>query len=179
MYHKNMNERLHLPPSKDPIPPRKSLLFLAGPIQGSPDWQTPTAEEIMHHLPEAHLASPRRMAESHDEFDYEEQVLWELRHLQRARALGVISFWFAAQDHSLPYEEGRSYAQTSRVEIGRALGWLDKPYPLVVGFDPEYTPNGGGNERYIRTMCRVAGVDVYNSLDDVIDQTIFQSPARF
>lgn len=172
-----MNERLHLPPSDTPIPSHDSLIFLAGPIQGSPDWQTPTAEELLHHLPKTHVASPRRIAESHDEFNYDEQVLWELTHLQRSRKFGVVSFWFAAQDHSLEHEKGRAYAQTSRVEIGRALGWTDShPFPFVVGFDPEYTPNGGGNERYIRAMCKAADINVFNSLEDVIDQTIFQSP---
>jgi len=172
-----MNERLHLPPSQIDIPKNKSLVFLAGPIQGSPDWQNPAATELLHHLPNAHVASPRREAESHDEFNYDEQVLWELKHLRRARALGVVSFWFGAQNLSLPYEEGRSYAQTTRVEAGRALGWYDnRPFPLVIGFDEQYTANGGGNERYLRAMAKEAGVPVYDYLDEVIDQTIFQLP---
>jgi hypothetical protein len=137
MYHKVMNERLHLPPIDTPIPNESSLVFLAGPIQGSPDWQTPTAEELLHHLPNTHVASPRRIAESHDEFNYDEQVLWELNHLRRANKLGVVAFWFAAQDFTLPYEKGRSYAKTTRNEVNRAYGWYDnKPFPLVIGFDP-------------------------------------------
>jgi len=171
-----MNERLHLPPHHKPIDDNASLVFLAGPIQGSDDWQTQTALELIHHL-DVDVASPRRDAASNDEFDYVEQVTWEHAHLERSFAKGVIAFWFSKQNHDLPYETGRSYAQTSRVEIGRALGWNDlKPFPLVVGFDPEYTSGGGGNERYIRAMCKAAGVEVYDSLHDVIDQTIFRLP---
>lgn len=172
-----MYERLHLPPDYKPLQDQTPLIFLAGPIQGSPNWQRPTAESLLYHLPEAAVASPRRQADSAAEFDYDEQVTWEINHLQRSRLLGVSAFWFAAQDPTLKYEPGRSYAQTTRVEIGRALGWNDqKPFPFVVGFDPEYTKNGGGNERYIRAMCRLAGVSVYNDLEDVIDQTILQLP---
>ncbi|MDB5159843.1 MAG: hypothetical protein JWO99_106 [Candidatus Saccharibacteria bacterium] len=175
-----MNERLHLPPSQNPVPDHSSLIFLAGPIQGSPDWQNPVAEELLRYLPNAHVATPRRNTTSHDEFDYNEQVLWELKHLERSHTLGVISFWFAARDFALEYEEGRSYAQTSRVEIGRALGWCDAhPFPLVVGFDPEYTPNGGGNERYLRAMLGAKGIAVYDSIDTVIAQTIEQLPSKF
>lgn len=167
-----MNERLHLPPHYKTIDGASSLVFLAGPIQGSDDWQTPAALDILHRA-DVEVASPRRDASSNDEFDYTEQVTWEHAHLERSFSKGVIAFWFSKQNHDLPYEAGRSYAQTSRVEIGRALGWNDlKPFPLVVGFDPEYTTGGGGNERYIRAMCKAAGVNVYDSLEEVVDQTL-------
>jgi len=172
-----MNERLHLPPVDNPVPARHSLVFLAGPIQGSPDWQTPTAEELLHHLPDVHVASPRRIAESHDEFDYNEQVLWELNHIRRANKLGVVSFWFAARDFTLPYEEGRSYAKTTRNEVNRAFGWYDyKPFPLVLGFDPNYTPTGGEGERHIVAMAKELELPIYDSLEDIIDQTMIQVP---
>jgi hypothetical protein len=172
-----MNERLHLPPTHTTIPDQSSLDFLAGPIQGSHDWQTPTAEELLHHLPNVHVASPRRITESHDTFNYDEQVLWELNHLRRANKLGVISFWVAARDFSLPYEEGRSYAKTTRNELSRAFGWYDyRPFPVVIGFDPEYTPTGGEGERHLRAMANELKIPIYSSLDDVIDQTIMQLP---
>lgn len=168
-----MNERFHYPPTDTAIPDNRPLVFLAGPIQGSPDWQTPTAESLTRWSINAHTASPRRPEESNDVFSYAEQVEWELRHLRRARSLGVICFWFAAQDHSLTYEQGRSYAQTTRIEIGRIFGWYDeKPFPAVIGFDPEYTPNGGGSERYVRWSAEELGIPVYNSLEDVVDATV-------
>ncbi|HEY8886488.1 MAG TPA: nucleoside 2-deoxyribosyltransferase domain-containing protein [Candidatus Microsaccharimonas sp.] len=174
-----MNERLHLPPSDNPIPSHSSLVFLAGPIQGSPDWQTATAKKLLDQLPNTHIASPRRVAESHDEFKYNEQVLWELNHLRRANKLGVASFWFAARDFSLPYEKGRSYAKTTRNEVNRAYGWYDfQPFPLVLGFDPDYTPTGGEGERHIVAMANELKLPVYDSLDDVISQTILQLPTK-
>jgi hypothetical protein len=166
-----MVERLHTPPHFNPIPIDAPLMFLAGPIQGSPDWQTPTALLIGRHFEGTHVATPRRQTDVG--FDYNEQVAWEKAHLRRSRELGVIMFWFAAQDHTLSYEAGRAYAQTSRIELGRAIGWHDtNPFPLVIGFDPAYSANGGGNERYIRTLAEEANLRVHDDLDDVIDEVM-------
>jgi len=167
-----MNERIHLPPNYSDVPKGKSLVFLAGPIQGSPDWQTETAIKMTNYIDDLHVASPRRIEEGKD-FDYKQQVTWEKAHLRRSRELGVIMFWFASQDMALEYEAGRSYAQTTRIEIGRAFGWHDaKPFPLVIGFDPQYTENGGGSERYIRAMAQESQIPVLDSLEDTIDQVL-------
>lgn len=175
-----MSERLHTPPHYKTIEPDAPVIFLAGPIQGAPDWQTPMGVELLHHLPESNVASPRRAAETDaSAFDYKEQVAWEKHHLRRSRALGVIAFWFATQDSTIPYEAGRAYAQTSRIEIGRLFGWTDyQPFPLVIGFDKDYTPQGGGSERYVRTMADEHNIPVLDTLDDVIDQTILLTPRR-
>jgi len=172
LYYGYMNERIHFPPHHDEIPKRAPLIFLAGPIQGSPDWQTETALELTHHLKDAHVASPRRITEDKN-FDYKEQVRWEKDHLRRARNLGVIMFWFAAQDHALEYEKGRAYSQTTRIEMGKVIGWREfTQFPIVIGFDPEYTPQGGGSERYMRDDAEENNIPVYDSLDDTIDATM-------
>ena len=175
-----MTERFHTPPHYNAIQEDAPLIFLAGPIQGAPDWQTSTADELLHHLPDSNVASPRRVADiDSPRFDYKEQVTWEKYHLRRSRALGVIAFWFAAQDPTIPYETGRAYAQTSRIEIGRLFGWADhEPFPLVIGFDKDYTVQGGGSERYVRTMADEHDIPVLDTLDEVIDQTIFLTPRR-
>ncbi len=76
-------------------------------------------------------------------------------------------FWFAARDKDLPYEEGRAYAQTSRIEIGKVLGWKDyePQIKVAVGFEPTYTSLGGGSERYIRDECRLYSMPVHDSLE--------------
>lgn len=169
-----MNERIHLPPTYSEIPPKSSLVFLAGPIQGSPDWQTPTAERLTAYIDDLHVATPR-ISRKDESFDYKKQTSWERAHLTRSRELGVIMFWFAAQDAALEYEAGRSYGQTTRIEIGRAFGWYDHaPFQMVIGFDPAYTENGGGSERYVRGMAEESGIPVYDSLEDTIDQVLLR-----
>lgn len=170
-----MTERFHFPPVDVSISDDTPLVFLAGPIRGAPDWQKSTAAELLLHRPDIEVASPRRYTES--DFRYEEQVVWEKKQLRRSAKFGAAVFWFAAQDFTLPYEPGRSYAQTSRIEIGRLLGWHDYvPFPLIVGFDREYTPNGGGNQRYIESACAEKDIEVVYTLNDIIDKTITATP---
>lgn len=175
-----MNERLHLPPTYTEINDQAPLVFLAGPIQGSPDWQNPTAAELLAHLPEVEVASPRRVSDT--TFDYDEQVTWEKEHLWRAHLFGVIAIWMAARDFSQEYEAGRAYAKTTTIEVGTTNGWLYyNRTPVVIGIDPRYSESGGTSERYVRTLAHDHQLPVYDNLDDVIDQVIFQlptSPAR-
>jgi len=166
-----MTERLHLPPTYDPIPNQASLVFLAGPIKGSPDWQNPTALELLHHLPEVEVASPRRNSE--EGFDYDEQVSWEKHHLWRAHQMGVVMFWLAARDYSLDYNPSRTYAKTTSIEVGTLNGWLSyRRSPVVIGIDPDYTSTGGVSEKYIRTLARDHELAVHNNLEDVIDEVM-------
>lgn len=163
-------DRLLTPPHRELTPDSPArLAFLAGPIQGAPDWQTPTARELLAQNEFAYVASPRRLSGKEEGFVYTDQVEWEKRHLRRAASMGAIGFWFAAQDFTLPYEEGRAYGQTTRFEFGRVFGWADYDATvrdnLVVGVDPKYTPSGGGSERYITHMCGELGINVQTDLD--------------
>ncbi len=144
------------------------LVFLSGPIQGAPDWQSQLGKELVSSNRAIYVASPRRETKD-NYFSYAEQKAWELTHIKRAAKLGVVAFWFAARDHSLPYEEGRAYAQTSRIEIGKVLGWrdYDSSIRVAVGFDPDYSSSGGGSERYVRDECKLYGLPVAESIDAV------------
>lgn len=86
-------------------------IFLAGPIQGAPDWQNEVAKRLYDK--NVILYSPKR----HDDqnFDYNEQVDWETEHLTNA---DIIVFYLAKEKDAIP---GRSYAQTSRFELGENL----------------------------------------------------------
>lgn len=148
-----------------------TVVFLAGPIQGARDWQTELAKELLSSNPNLIVATPRAQSIKTKSFSYNAQVSWEQRHLKMAAFnKGVVVFWFEAQDHSLPYEKGRSYAQTTRFELGEVIGWkfLQPDIQLVIGVDPLYAKNGGGSEKYIRWLADEFGVQVQESLKDVV-----------
>lgn len=163
-----MTERFFTPPRELTILETTPLVFLAGPVQGAPDWQTTLAERIIDTSSMA-VASPRRTAENQARFDADEQKAWEIAFRDRARKFGVTGFWLAAQDFTLPYPAGRAYAQTTRFEMGEAWGWrhYDPDVPIVVGIDPTYTDHGGGSESYMRTNCAHRGITVVDSLDEL------------
>lgn len=183
-----MNERFHTPTDKIQIGPHSPLVFLAGPVQGSPDWQTPTADILLAARTDLEVASPRRTIEHVGSFDAneaEKQVAWEHTALRRSAQLGAIIIWLSAQDHALEYTKDRAYAQTTRIAIGEALGWArpvanlknpDWDFPVNVGIDPRYGDNGGGSESYIRIKSKLLGIPVYDSLDQVIEETIRHVP---
>jgi hypothetical protein len=159
-------KRFLQPPQRQELP-EMPLVFLAGPIQGAPNWQSVLGKQLLVHNKNVLVASPRRAGVDKKDFVYAEQKAWELDHLRRATKFGVAAFWFAAQDPELPYEAGRAYAQTSRIEIGKVLGWKDfePQIQVVVGFDPNYAANGGGSEKYIRDECRQYDIPVQTSVN--------------
>lgn len=141
------------------MPWHEKLIFLAGPIQGATDWQT---EAIRLLNTNYHVANPRHDY-AEDEFDFDKQVEWEWQQLERAAEHGGILFWFAAQDYNEPYEEGRAYAQTSRIEFGEVFGWkkYNSSLNVALGIDPGYE---GGNESYFRKKANHFNVPVRDSL---------------
>lgn len=90
-------------------------VFLAGPIQGSPNWQHSVENLFVNGQQNSNVIflSPRRL--SYDNFNYEEQVLWEKKYMALA---DVILFWIP---EAVENTEGRSYAQTTRTEFGEYL----------------------------------------------------------
>lgn len=140
------------------------LIFLAGPIQGGPDWQTDAVAHMHGIDPSIAIASPRRLALTRGEFDadmYHEQVTWEHRHLEMAATNGVILFWLAKEAE---HRCDRAYAQTTRLELGIALGWHQfRGSRVVVGVE-----GGFSNARYIRhTLAnKYPGVPVLDSLQE-------------
>ncbi len=133
-----------------------SLIFLAGPIQGARDWQTDAVRHIRDLSPTTVIASPRRLSQSRGEFGeamYREQVTWEHRHLEMAASHGTILFWLAREAE---HRCDRSYAQTTRLELGIALGWHQfRGSRVVVGVE-----EGFSNARYIRHTLGIKYPDV-------------------
>jgi len=136
-----MTERLLLTPPEI-VEIDEPIIFLAGPIQGAPDWQA-TAVAIIHDIDSSIvIASPRKDYPA-GTFVYEHQVDWETAFLQKAGKLGVRAFWLANQVVETP---GRAYAQTTRFELAEAKKEHEyEGIKMTLGIEP-----GFGNERYIR-----------------------------
>ena len=93
------------------------LVFLAGPIQGSPDWQSNAIRFLFALAPEIHVANPRRNYFP-GEFIFDEQVHWETLHLRRAGSDGVILFWLANEvEHHWPVLRPNVAVRIGRVEV--------------------------------------------------------------
>lgn len=148
-----MTERIFLQPPEI-TETSAPVIFLAGPVQGAPDWQ-PEAANIIHDLDSKLIvASPRRDYEAAGiPFQYEKQVDWETHFLRTAGRAGVIAFWLATQVEETP---GRAYAQTTRIELGE---WkTERKYTqakLTIGIE-----EGFGNARYIRRRFSQDAPDV-------------------
>jgi calcineurin-like phosphoesterase family protein len=112
------------------------IIFLAGPIQGAPEWQEEFIEKIQKELKDIKtnkniiICSPRRLKK--DNFVYEQQVDWETYYLDKASKQGIIVFWLAKEIEKI---EGRSYAQTTRFEIGEwwSKGQEIKDFTIIIG----------------------------------------------
>jgi len=106
-----MSERnVYIPPEY--LQGEKQIIFLAGPIQGAPDWQS-KAQVIIHGInPWVTIASPKRPFNK--DVQYNEQVDWETYHLRKAGENGVIIFWLAKEETHVCE---RAYAQTTRGEL--------------------------------------------------------------
>lgn len=139
------------------------LIFLAGPIQGAPDWQLQARDLIRSLDADVHIASPRRLFRHEGDFTdamYREQVAWEHHYLSHAAKYGVTLFWLANEERHYP---DRAYAQTTRFELGEAmmrhhlLGAR-----VVVGFDTAFS-----NAKYLRLtlMAKAPGIPLESTLE--------------
>jgi hypothetical protein len=166
-----MAERILLQPPEI-VETSKPVIFLAGPIQGGPDWQT-EATELIHDLdPHVIVASPRKNYPE-GTFVYERQVDWETHFLRTAGRTGVIAFWLAAQVEETP---GRAYAQTTRFELAEwKMRHEYEATKLTVGIE-----EGFGNARYIRRRFSQDAPDVkiVDSLEDMAKNAVDLARSR-
>lgn len=136
------------------------VIFIAGPVQGAPNWQ-PLAASIIHDLrPEITVASPRKDYPE-GTFVYEKQVDWETYFLRKAGETGVVAFWLAGQIEEIL---GRAYAQTSRFELAEwKMRHQYEGAKLTLGIE-----KGFGNARYIRRRFAQDCPDV-KITDDLVE----------
>lgn len=118
------------------------LLFLAGPIQGTWNWQERAIALLQSAAPDLHLACPR-WDYSPGTFVYEKQVDWETHHLRRAAQDGAILFWLARETN---HTCDRAYAQTTRFELAEwKVRHEREGVKLIIGIEEGFT-----GARYIR-----------------------------
>lgn len=142
------------------------LIFIAGPIQGAPDWQSRAADIFDAIDPSITIASPRKDYPE-GTFVYEKQVDWETHFLRRAGALGVVGFWLAGQAEETP---GRAYAQTTRFELAEwKMRHQYEGARITLGID-----EGFGNARYIRRRFGqdCPGVQIVDTLEEMCQNAI-------
>ena len=143
----------------------KPLIFLAGPIQGAPNWHELAKRKLMNNQ-EVCVASPKREKLAPD-FKFSEQVDWESHHLNKAAENGCILFWLAKEAERV---EGRHYAQTTRFELGE---WTAKSLftncNIVVGIEEGFT-----NARYIKRRLTIdcPSIPILETLDETCEKAI-------
>lgn len=132
------------PEKKDSV-----YVFLCGPIQGAPDWQSevPDIEGVT-------WINPKR--EGMDGFDWEEQVKWETMGLSIS---DFVLTWIPPMKEEIP---GRDYAQTTKIEIMENL-CLGKN--IILGIDPSIH-----TRRYLAQKYKTYEPKeiVYTSLEDCL-----------
>ena len=164
-------------------------VFLAGPITFAPDWQNKFFRDLFTYwsanknkgTDNITVYSPRWLkfapilddAPELDEspFNMQKQYDWESYHL---KAVDIIVFGF------VPYVEepklDRSYARTTRIELGEAIGRNaalkeyeeDLPYnqEILVYKDPEYTDDKDG---YIDIKVKENNFICTDNWNDIFD----------
>ena len=125
-------------------------VFLAGPIQGAPEWQNELPD-----LPNVTYLSPRR--DDYSGFNWDEQVAWETNGLKIA---DVVLFWIPSPAEKI---EGRDYAQTTRTEFGEYLALGKK---VILG-----AYEGFPGRRYLATKLTQYGEgSIHASLDECVEE---------
>ena len=151
-------------------PVDEPTIFLAGPIQGSSNWQFEAVETINKR--EVSVANPNW--DSKGKFHFKKQIEWESRHLHQAAFKGCILFWLETEQTH--YCE-RAYAQTSRFELAE---WATKTLMsddvrIVVGLDNDFS--GRGYIRY-RLENNFPNIIVVDSLARACDMAVGQVQGR-
>lgn len=130
-------------------------VFLAGPIQGGPDWQNQKMPDING----VTWLSPRRLKYEENGFNYSQQVSWETDAL---RMSNIVLFWIPKPSEDIP---GRSYAQTTRFELGENLARGKK---VIIGTYKEF-PGRKYIEYKAGEYSNAIGGKVHDSLEECIE----------
>ena len=144
------------------------LVFLAGPIQGTADWQSLAIRTLQREADWLDIASPRVGSWSEaDPSAFRRQIDWEHHYLDLAAGDGVTMFWLANETE---HDCSRAYAQTSRFELGEAMmRHLWRGAHVVVGIDSKFP-----NARYLAyTLAKKAPlIPVFRTLEETCRRTI-------
>jgi hypothetical protein len=133
-------------------------LFLAGGINGCPDWQSYVISKLRH-LEDLIIFNPRRdVYDLTDKSIEQEQISWEHAHLTLS---DVKMFWFAKE----------TLQPISLYELGRYVNSVPSSSKSIVflGVHPKYPRK---NDVYIQTSLDRPDIRmrIATSLDELIDQ---------
>ena len=127
-------------------------VFLVGPIQGSQKWQYNLPE-----IPGVTWINPRRPSYPVPNFDYNQQVRWETDGLRMAN---LILCWIPEPSEDVA---GRSYAQTTRFELGENIARGKK---IILGAYNDFP----GRKYLVYKAEQNSNVDgVYSSIEDCLE----------
>lgn len=131
-------------------------IFLAGPIQGAPDWRKEVLD--LDWPKEVMFLDPAQ--KGLNDFNHAEQVDWETDYLNMSDA---ILFWIPEEAEKI---EGRDYAQTTRAELGE---WLAKSAQcgkkLIIGINPTFP----GRQYFVERATRDYNIqEVYDNFESLM-----------
>ena len=150
--------RVITPPNFGPVD--GPLVYLAGPIEGAPDWQSEALERLLSLDPSLNVANPRRPLAAGEELA-SEQIDWETGYLRRAEQHGAILFWMAAERDHVPW---RAYAQIARAQLFECKARHELAGArLVLGIEENFS---GGTYIRRRFEQETVGVPVFRTLEE-------------
>jgi hypothetical protein len=123
----------------------KPLIFLAGPIRGTSDWQSEAIQYFLDKEADVAIANPRRtVAPGLEQYvregtiPCERQRAWELDELEVAARTGAIVFWLQGETE---HKCEKSYGAMTRAELGHWLARyaMSPSVPFVIGSDGKFS----------------------------------------
>lgn len=136
------------------------LVYLAGPIEGAPDWQAEAVARLAALDPSLNVANPRRELAPGEELA-SEQIDWETGYLRRAEDNGAVLFWMAAERDHVPW---RAYAQIARAQLFEYKARHELAGArVVVGIEENFS---GGTYIRRRFEQETVGVPLFRSLEE-------------
>ena len=133
----------------------KWKVFLAGPIQGAPKWQFTLPE-----LDNVVWLCPRRNDVELTDQTHKEQMEWETQALRTAN---IILFWIPEE---VEHVNGRSYAQTTRFELGENLG---RGKRIILGVNDNFPGRDYFEYKARKYDNIIFSREVYHTLDECIN----------
>jgi hypothetical protein len=110
------------------------LVYLAGPIQGAPNWQREAVDLLGAAAPDLHVACPRAV---NFRGGPDLHLIWERAYAERAARDGVILCWLPRET---AHRCSRSYAAQTRFELGEwAVRAQRGEVRLVIGIERGFT----------------------------------------
>lgn len=152
------------------------LIFLAGPIQGAPNWHDKAMSYLFSKENNLYIASPKRIVGpnlskyvvSGNKDFFPRQRAWERFYLDLASMNGSIMFWLPGEEN---HNCGKVYGAMTRLELGQ---WMTK-----YSFDMKtrFCIGSDGNFPELKTIkydlsLDAPGKEIFSSLEEVCDEAI-------